>query len=91
MALYRSPIHANLEIRFLQEIRFLFNSQIPAKTAKLFDSTPGVEAVRLDLNGTVTVTGGANAFTGIIDYTVEIGNTPTGGLQLNESTKNPMS
>ncbi len=59
-------------------------AKYPQKLQNFLTNTPGVEAVRLDLNGTLTVTGGANAFTGIIDYTVEIGNTPTGGLQLND-------
>jgi hypothetical protein len=56
----------------------------PQKLQNFLSNTPGVEAVRLDLNGTVTVTGGANAFTCIIDYSVEIGNAPTGGIQLND-------
>jgi len=59
-------------------------AKYPQQLQNFLITSPGVESVRLDNDGTVTVIGGSNAFVGIIDYAVEISGAPTGGLRLTE-------
>lgn len=59
-------------------------AKYPQQLQNFLTTSPGVESVRLDNDGTVTVIGGSNAFVGIIDYAVEVSGAPTGGLRLSE-------
>ena len=72
------------ELGFKRQQNIYPAAKYPQQLHNFLTTSPGVESVQLDNDGTVTVIGGSNAFVGILDYAVENSAASTGGVQLTE-------